>query len=98
MTILQIAFKKMNPLIDVVGPFSDLMLAPSTEDNMREGQRLLSEALWTGFRNPIQHEEVLELKSSGVFSYQDCLDALSLVSHLQRRVEFASKDGQARGA
>ncbi|MDJ1113387.1 TIGR02391 family protein [Microbacterium dauci] len=76
------------PAIDIIVPFSSVGLSPDTQKNMRGGQRLISEALWTGFRNPIQHEGVRELEEAGVFTYQDCLDALSILSHLRRRIEL----------
>jgi hypothetical protein len=43
----------------------------------------------TGGRNPVSHEEITDLKTSGLFSEIDCLDALSLLSHLYRRLEDA---------
>lgn len=88
-SVLQSAFafnSEGNPLVDVVGPYAQVGLAPETEKNLREAQKALSVAAWTGFRNPIQHESVRDLRNNGVFSYQDCLDALSLVSHLRRRL------------
>ena len=36
-------------------------------------------------------EEVKELKESGLFSENDCLDMLSLLSHLFRRLDVAKK-------
>ena len=38
-------------------------------------------------RNPLAHEEIKDLKNSSLFTEKDCLDALGLLSHLQRRLE-----------
>jgi len=61
----------------------------STIENIEEGQKLLSMGIITGARNPVAHEEIAELRDSGLFSEIDCLDALSLLSHLFRRLDDA---------
>lgn len=61
----------------------------STIENIEEGQKLLSMGIMTGARNPVAHEEIAELRESGLFSEKDCLDALSLLSHLFRRLDNA---------
>lgn len=61
----------------------------STVENIEEGQKLLSMGIMTGARNPVAHEEIAELRESGLFSEKDCLDALSLLSHLFRRLDDA---------
>jgi uncharacterized protein (TIGR02391 family) len=61
----------------------------STLENINEGQKFLSMGIVTGGRNPVSHEEITDLKTSGLFSEIDCLDALSLLSHLYRRLEDA---------
>lgn len=63
----------------------------STLENIEEGQRWLSSGIITGARNSIAHEEVADLQNSGLFSEMDCLDALSLLSHLFRRLDNAEK-------
>ncbi len=63
----------------------------STIDNIEEGQRWLSAGIMTGGRNPIAHEEISELHDSGLFTETDCLDLLSLISHLFRRLDDAEK-------
>ena len=63
----------------------------STIENIEEGQRWLSSGIMTGARNPIAHEEISELRESGLFSENDCLDLLSLLSHLFRRLDDAEK-------
>ena len=58
-----------------------------TKKNIENGQKFLSKGIVTGGRNPISHELVRDLRVSGLFSEEDCLDALSLLSHLFRRLD-----------
>lgn len=58
-----------------------------TIKNIEEGQHYLSEGIVVGGRNPLQHEEHVELSKSGLFSEKDCLDFLSLLSHLFKRLK-----------
>ncbi|MFA5643238.1 MAG: ATP-binding protein [Candidatus Paceibacterota bacterium] len=61
----------------------------STAENISKGHGLLSRAMWLAFRNPIHHELASDLKDSGLYTEQDCLDALGLLSHLFRRLDNA---------
>ena len=63
---------------------------PSTIRNI-EGQKLLSMGIISGSRNPVAHEEVVQLRDSELFTEKDCLDMLSLLSHLFRRLDDAEK-------
>ncbi|WP_166792408.1 TIGR02391 family protein [Cryobacterium sp. TMT1-66-1] len=63
-----------------------------TEKNVENGQKQISMGIVMGFRNPMAHEEVERLHSSGAFTNDDCLDALSIVSHLTRRMFDAKTD------
>ena len=58
----------------------------STQENIEEGQKFLSMGVVSGGRNPVSHEEITDLRDSGLFTEKDCLDALSLLSHLFRRL------------
>ena len=58
-----------------------------TKKSIERGQMLLSAGIVAGCRNPISHEVVKDLRVSGLFSEEDCLDALSLLSHLFRRLD-----------
>lgn len=60
-----------------------------TIQNIEDGQKLLSEGIVAGGRNPLQHEEHIELSKTGLFSEKDCLDFLSLLSHLYKRLNDA---------
>ncbi|MEZ5246318.1 MAG: TIGR02391 family protein [Acidimicrobiales bacterium] len=63
----------------------------STESakNLENGHRSLARAIWEAFRNPLSHEVHTTIASLGVISHHDCLDALSLMSHLRRRIDEA---------
>lgn len=62
-----------------------------TTENIEIGQKSLSEGIITGCRHPLSHKEDVHMRKSGLFSEKDCLDALSLLSHLFRRLDKAQK-------
>ena len=68
--------------------------ADNTIKNIEGAQRKLSQGAIEGGRNIVAHEEQLDLSSSGLFSEKDCLDMLSLVSHLMYRIEHAKSTVQ----
>lgn len=59
----------------------------STIENVEEGQKFMSMGVMAGVRNPLAHEEIKDLKDSSLFTEKDCLDMLSLLSHLFRRLD-----------
>ena len=59
----------------------------ATINNIEEGQKFLSMGVISGCRNPVSHEEISDLRESGLFTENDCLDALSLLSHLFSRLD-----------
>ncbi len=63
----------------------------STIENIEDGQKYMSAGVMAGARNTIAHEEKIELKETGLFTENDCLDMLSLLSHLFRRLDDAIK-------
>jgi len=63
--------------------------APLTLENIEDGQKYMSMGIVAGGRNPVAHEEVVHLRDSGLFTEKDCLDGLSLLSHLLRRLDDA---------
>ncbi|MBH0129977.1 TIGR02391 family protein [Salinibacterium sp. NK8237] len=77
-----------NGKLQVFAPYLNLF-DPSTAYNVEQGQMHVSMGVVAGFRNPLAHEEVEKLHSSGAFSFDDCLDALSIISHLMRRLDGA---------
>ncbi len=58
-----------------------------TLKSIEDGQKYLSMGIVAGGRNPISHEEINNLRESDLFSEKDCLDGLSLLSHLMKRLE-----------
>ena len=62
-----------------------------TIDDIEEGQMHLSIGAVVGHRNPVSHEEDQHLRESGLFTEKDCLDALSLLSHLFSRLDNSQK-------
>ncbi|WP_166844723.1 TIGR02391 family protein [Isoptericola sp. BMS4] len=91
LSALQRAFGK-SFAIDVL-PGLDGEISDDSAQNIRTAQRVLSEGIWHGFRSPFAHEEVRALRERGFFTHQDCLDALSLLSHLRRRIDAAGDMG-----
>jgi len=63
-----------------------------TIENIEEGQKHLSMGVISGCRNPVNHEEIGDLRESGLFTEKDCLDALSLLSYLFSRLDNSRKD------
>lgn len=62
-----------------------------TLDNIEEGQQFLSIGAVCGGRNVIGHEEIEDLRKTGLFTEKDCLDMLSLLSHLFKRLDESEK-------
>lgn len=60
-----------------------------TLNSIEDGQKFLSMGVVAGGRNPVSHEEIADLRESGLFTEKDCLDALSLLSHLMTRLGAA---------
>ncbi|WP_302211286.1 TIGR02391 family protein [uncultured Ruminococcus sp.] len=67
-------------------PFSQ-----DTLNNIENGQQALSRGVVQGGRNIVSHEEHSDLMNTGLFTEMDCLDLLSLLSHLFRRLDEAEK-------
>ncbi len=55
--------------------------------NIISGHQKLVIAMWEAFRCPMAHEPAKDLRDSGLYTEQDCLDALGLLSHLLRRLD-----------
>lgn len=65
-------------------PFSQLTL-----DNIEDAQKLLSQGVVCGGRNVLSHEEIPDVKDTGLFTEKNCLDMLSILSHLYERLDDA---------
>lgn len=59
----------------------------TTLENIEEGQMTLSRGVVQGGRNVVSHEELSDLRITGLFTEKDCLDLLSLLSHLFKRLD-----------
>lgn len=59
----------------------------STERNIEKGHADLSRGVVAGFRNPLAHELEDKLKKAKLITEEDCLDILSLLSHLFSRLD-----------
>lgn len=69
-------------------PISLTNRSDAVEEDIEEGQRFYSAGLVTGFKNPVvSHSTEEDLTQRGLFSEKDCLDILSLLSHLFDRLE-----------
>ena len=62
-----------------------------TLENIEEGQKFLSMGVVCGGRNVVSHEEIADLRDSKLFTEKDCLDLLSLLSHLFKRLDESKK-------
>ncbi|MBR1977222.1 TIGR02391 family protein [bacterium] len=79
--ILKVAKNKLRP--------NGEEFSQKTLDNIEDGQKYLSMGIVQGGRNVLSHEECKELQESGLFTEKDCLDMLSLLSHLFKRLDDA---------
>ena len=65
--------------------------AQTTLENIEDGQKFLSMGVVCGGRNVVSHEEIADLRDSKLFTEKDCLDLLSLLSHLFKRLDESQK-------
>lgn len=65
--------------------------SPQTIQNIKEAHRMYSAGVISGGRHVVSHEEVRDLRESRLFKEEDCLDALSLLSHLFWRLDSSTK-------
>lgn len=93
--IVQSSFGTGNKPLSVTANFTtrpDGQPFPSrTLDNIEEGQMALSQGVVKGGRNVVGHEEHADLRDTGLFTEKDCLDLLSLLSHLFKRLDESHK-------
>ena len=62
-----------------------------TIENVEESTKYLGIGVVSGGRNVLSHEEIEHLNKSQLFSEKDCLDYLSLLSHLFKRLDESEK-------
>lgn len=93
-TLMSNVFGRDNARLSVTSRYKQqngCEFSDTTKTNIEEGQKFLSMGVMAGVRNPLAHEEIVNLKQSGLFSENDCLDMLSLISHLFRRLDDAEE-------
>ena len=78
------------------GKDSSLLLVTANSDmvenDIEDGQKFLSMGIVAGFKNPVvSHSTIESIKARGLFDEKDCLDILSLLSHLQKRLDNGKK-------
>jgi len=81
---------------EVFGKDSGLLLVTANSDmvenDIEDGQKFLSMGVVAGFKNPVvSHSTIEDIKTRGLFDEKDCLDILSLLSHLQKRLDSGRK-------
>ena len=93
-TLLENVFSLRSPKLSVTEKYKKpdgTDFETDTIENITGGHRMLALGIWTACRSPIAHEEVKDLRDSGLFTEKDCLDALSLLSHLFYRLDNSIK-------
>lgn len=91
---MQKVFPASNPILSVTEGFvkrDGTAFTADTLNNIRTAHQMFSEGIICGGRHPISHEEIVELRESRLFTEDDCLDVLSLLSHLFSRLEDSTK-------
>ena len=68
------------------------LFGTTTLNDIEDGQKFLSSGVVSGGRNVLSHEEISDLKISGLFTEKNCLDMLSILSHLYERLDDAEKN------
>lgn len=63
------------------------LVSESTRKNIDSSLPEFARGLWKGFRHPLDHHSESVLVRSTALTFQDCLDALSLISHILRRID-----------
>lgn len=86
---IELAFGSKAGELDPASKYQPGGMSPTTDtvNNIRDAQWGFARGVLAGFRNPLSHEEVRNLVDSGLLTDSDCLDALSLLSHMHRRLD-----------
>jgi len=94
-SLMGAVFNDAPGILNVIGNYQKQdgsEFSADTKKNIQSGQQHLSQGIVAGGRNTLAHEEVTELKTSDLFSEKDCLDLLSLLSHLFKRLDNSVKN------
>lgn len=84
--IMTKSFGKNKPL-KTTKIYENRGFSSTTLNDIEDGQLYLSMGVIRGGRNPVSHEECQKLSKEGLFTEKDCLDMLSILSHLSRRLD-----------
>jgi uncharacterized protein (TIGR02391 family) len=87
-------FAEGTNILSIIGDYKKTdgsEFSDNTKKNLQRGQQYLSQGIWSAGRNTLSHEEIEQLNKSDLFSEADCLDLLSLLSHLFKRLENSKK-------
>jgi uncharacterized protein (TIGR02391 family) len=69
-------------------PISLTNKSNESEENLENGQKLLSKGIVIGFKNPaVSHTSITRGLANGVFTDRNCLDILNTISYLFDRLE-----------
>lgn len=93
-SLMEKVFRMGDPILSVTEGFrrpSGNDFQPATIKGVRNGQARLSTGVMYGGRNIVGHVESEHLRDSGLFTEKDCLDMLSLLSHLMYRMDNSTK-------
>lgn len=85
--LFQHVFSEKNKVLEIQIP----SVNAQTRENIQKGQKSLSVGLVESFRNPVAHNPEHTIGDPVFFTEDDCLDVLSLISFLLRRVDKAKK-------
>lgn len=87
------AFSENGSGLSVFAKYKDIegsRITDTTVKNVQSGQRQLSGGVVSGVRNLLDHQEKKWLLEHEAFTDKDCLDILSTLSHLLRRLDGSS--------
>ena len=87
-SLMSKVFSEHNYMLDVVKRYiNNPKIRDFVLQDIRKGQMFLSKGIVTGGRNVLSHTEHKDLQDTELFTEKDCLDLLSLLSHLFKRLE-----------
>ena len=88
--MMDAVFNMNAPVLSVTDSYKKIDGTDFPDDtikNIKNAHHKFSSGIVLGGRNVVAHEEVVELRETGLFSEEDCLDMLSLLSHLFERLD-----------
>lgn len=88
--LMNTVFSEDNYILDVVQKYiGNSQIRDFVLKDIRRAQMYLSKGVVAGGRNVLSHTEHEALKTTELFTEKDCLDLLSLLSHLFKRLDEA---------